>query len=112
MILGVFYFLYAYARPYKANFVNIIEIALLAYLWFFLMLARDLQQQTVLDIQLDEPSVDLCGKAVLSPIGPGWIVLGVVYFLPVTLLLFILGRWFCSKVVKILRCVCIILCRD
>ena len=103
MILGVAYFLYAYARPYKATFVNIIEMALLTYLGIFLMLKRDLQQETVLNIQLDEISVDLCGKLVLPPIGPAWVVLGVLYFLPVTVLLFLLGRWLCSRVVHILR---------
>ena len=103
MILGVAYFLYAYARPYKATLVNIIEIVLLAYLGVFLMLSQDLQQQTVFTIQLAEPRVDLCGKATLLPIGPAWIVLGVLYFLPVTVLLLLLGRWFCSRVVHILR---------
>ena len=103
MVLGVAYFLYAYARPYKATLVNIIEIVLLAYLGVFLMLPRDLQQQTVFTIQLAEPRVDLCGKAALPPIGPAWMVLGVLYFLPVTVPLFLLGRWFCSRVVHILR---------
>ena len=103
MILGVAYFLYAYARPYKATLVNIIEMALLAYLGVFLMLKQDLQQQTVLNIQLDETSVDSCGKLVLPPIGPAWVVLGVLYFLPVTVLLFMLGRWLYSRVVHVLR---------
>ena len=102
MVVAVAYFLYAYARPYKTTFVNIIEIVLLAYLGVFLMLKQDLQQQTVFNIQLDETSVDSCGKA-LPPIDPAWIVLGVLYFLPVTVLLFLLGRWLCSRMVHILR---------
>ena len=102
MVLGVAYFLYAYARPYKATFVNIIEMALLAYLGVFLMLSRGLQQQTVFNIQLDETSVNSCGNAVL-PHSPAWIVLGVLYLLPVTILLLLLGRWLCSRVVHILR---------
>ena len=92
LTLIVAYFLYTYARPYKTTFVNIIEIALLAYLGFFLTLARDIQQQNVDNFRLDETSVDSCGKA-LPPIGPAWIVVGVLYFLPVTVLLFLLGRW-------------------
>ena len=105
MVLGVAYFLYAYARPYKTTFVNIFEIALLAYFGVFLTLKQDLQQQTVFNIHLDETSVDSCGKA-LPPIGPAWSVLGVLYFLPVTVLLFLLGRWLCSRLLRILRYVC------
>ena len=102
MVLGVAYCLYAYARPYKTTFANIMEVALLAYLGVFLTLKQDLQQQTVFNIQLDETSVDSCGKA-LPPIGPEWSVLGVLYFLPVTVLLFLLGRWLCSRLLHILR---------
>ena len=104
MILGVAYLLYAYARPYKATIVNITEIALLAYLGLFLTLTRNLQlYQTVFNIQLAEHSVDSCGKAVLPSIDLAWIILGVLYFLPVTVLLFLMGRWFCSRVVHLLR---------
>ena len=91
-VLSVAYFLYAYARPYKTTFVNIIEMALLAYLGLFLTLARGIPWETVNSIHLDETSVDSCGKA-LPPIGPAWIVVGVFYFLPVTVLLFLLGWW-------------------
>ena len=103
LLVMLFYFLYAYARPYKTNFVDIIEISLLAYLGVFLMLARIPELQTAENIQLDETSVDSCGKTV-PPIGPAWIVLGVLYFLPVTVLLFLLGRWlFYSGVMRLLR---------
>ena len=102
MVLGVAYCLYAYARPYKTTFVNIFEMVLLAYLGVFLTLKQDLQQQTVFNIHLDETSVDSCGK-LLPPIGPEWSVLGVLYLLPVTVLLFILGRWLCSRLLRILR---------
>ena len=111
---GVAYFLYAYARPYKTTFVNIIEIALLAYLRVFLTLAQGIHQQILDKIQLNETSVDSCGKA-LPPIGPGWIVLGVLFFLPVTVLLFLLGRWLlcvgqkCWYVI-LCACVCTMLC--
>ena len=91
-VLNVAYFLYAYARPYKTAFVNIIEMALLAYLGVFLRLAQGIHRQNVDNIHLDETSVDSCGKA-LPPIGPEWIVVGVLYFLPVTVLLFLLGWW-------------------
>ena len=91
-ILGVAYFLYAYAKPYKAKSVNIIEIALLGYLGVFLMIARGIDRHTWKYWQLDEPSVDSCGKAV-PPIDPVWTALEVLYFLPVTLLLFLLGWW-------------------
>ena len=63
-ILFAVYFLYVYARPYKATFVNIIELALLAYLGLFLILAKDFQQQAATSTQLDATSVDSCGKAV------------------------------------------------
>ena len=92
-ILGVAYFLYAYARPYKATFVNVIEIALLAYLGVFLRLARGIHRQNVDNIWLDETSVDSCGKAVLPSISLATIVVGVLYFLPVTVMLFLLGWW-------------------
>ena len=103
MVVAVAYFLYAYARPYETTFVNIMEIVLLAYLGVFLTLKQDLQQQTVFNIHLDETSVDSCGKAVLPSIDPARTVLGVLYFLPVTVLLFLLGRWLCSRMVHILR---------
>ena len=102
MVLGVTFFLYAYARPYKTTIVNIVEMALLAYFGVFLMLAQVIQQEYADNIQLDETSVDSCGKPVPS-IGPEWIVVGVLYFLPVTVLLFLLGRWISSIVVPILR---------
>ena len=102
MVLGVTYFLYAYARPYKTTIVNIVEMALLAYFGVFLMLARVIQQEYADNIQLDETSVDSCGKPVPS-IGPEWIWLGVLYLLPVTVLLFLLGKWISSIVVPILR---------
>ena len=91
-ILGVAYFLYAYARPYKEKFVNIIELALLAFLWVFLMLPRGIEQYVMDNLQLDEPSIDSCGKAV-PPIDPLQTVLIVPYFLPVTVLLLLLGWW-------------------
>ena len=102
MVLGVVYFLYAYARPYKTTFVNIIEIALLAYLAVFLMLARGIQLHYADIILLDETSVDSCGKPVPS-ISLAWIVLGVLYLLPVTVLLLLLGKWISSRVIPILR---------
>ena len=108
---SVAYFLYAYARPYKATFVNIIEIALLAYLNIFLTLARSIHQR-IDKIQLDETSVDSCGKAV-SPIGPAWIVVGVLYFLPVTVMLFLLGRWLVcvgQKCWYVILCACVRTC--
>ena len=98
----LFYFLYAYARPYKATIVNIIEIALLAYLGLFLAMSQVQELQTVYIIELDEPSLDSCGNVVPS-ISLAWTVLGIVYFLPVTGLLFFLGKWFCSRVVQMLR---------
>ena len=99
----LFYFLYTYARPYKATIVNIIETALLAYLDLFLIMSRIQEHQAVYIIQLDEPSLDSCGNVVPSII-PAWIVLGVFYFLPLTVLLFFLGRWLlCSRVARLLR---------
>ena len=92
LFLAVAYFLYAYARPYKATIVNIIELTLLAYLGLFLILSRGQQVQTTYNIELDEPSFDSCGNKVPS-ISPAEIVLGVFYFLPLTVLLFFLGRW-------------------
>ena len=102
MVLGVTYFLYAYARPYKTTFVNIVEMALLAYFGVFLMLARDIQHEYADNIHLDETSVDSCGKTVPS-ISLAWIMLGVLYLLPVTVLLFLLGKWISSRVIPILR---------
>ena len=103
LLVMLFYFLYAYARPYKTSFVDIIEISLLAYLGVFLMLAHIPELQTAENIQLDETSVDSCGKPVPS-ISSAWMVLGVLYFLPVTVLLFLLGRWlFYSGVMRLLR---------
>ena len=108
-ILFVVYFLNVYARPYKATFVNILELALLAYLGLFLILAKDFQLQAVTSTQLDATSVDSCGKAVPT-ISTEWIVLGVLYFLPVTVLLLLVGRWLLySRGFQILRCVCIII---
>ena len=100
MVLGVTYFLYAYAKPYKTTLVNIVELALLAYLGVFLMLARDIQQEYADNIQFDETSVDSCGKTVPS-ISLAWIVVGVLYFLPVTVLLFLLGKWISSRVIPL-----------
>ena len=89
--------------------MNIIELALLAYLGLFLILAKDFQLQTATSTQLDATSVDSCGKAVPT-ISTEWIVLGVLYFLPVTVLLLLVGRWLlCSRGFQILRCVCIII---
>ena len=103
LLLMLFYFLYTYARPYKATIVNIIETALLAYLGLFLIMSRIQEHQDVYNIQLDEPSLDSCGNEMPS-ICPAWIVLGVFYFLPLTVLLFFLGRWLlCSRVVRLLR---------
>ena len=106
------YFLYAYARPYKTTFVNIIEIALLVYLKVCLTLARAIHHQIMNKIQLNETSVDPCGKAV-PPIGPGWIVVGVLYFLPVTVMLFLLGRWLLrvgQKCWYVILCACVHTC--
>ena len=58
LILFAVYYLYVYARPYKATFVNILELALLAYLGLFLILAKDFQQQAATSTQLDATSVD------------------------------------------------------
>ena len=102
VILFAVYFLYVYARPYEATFVNIIEFALLAYLGLFLILAKDFQQQAATSTQLDAASVDSCGKAVPT-ISTEWIVLGVLYFLPVTVLLLLVGRWLSSRGFQILR---------
>ena len=83
--------------------MNIIEITLQAYLGLFLILSRLRELQTAYNIELDEPSFDSCGNEMPS-ISPAGIVLGVFYFLPLTVLLFFLGRWlFCSRVVKMLR---------
>ena len=102
VILFAVYFLYVYARPYKATFVNIIELALLAYLGLFLILAKDFQQQAATSTHLDATSVNSCGKA-LPTISTVWIVFGVLYFLPVTVLLLLVGRWLCSRGFQILR---------
>ena len=103
LFLMLFYFLYAYARPYKATIVNSIEITLQAYLGLFLILSQIQELQTAYNIELDEPSFDSCGNEMPS-ISLAEIVLGVFYFLPLTVLLFFLGRWlFCSRVVKMLR---------
>ena len=89
--------------------MNIIELALLAYLGLFLILAKDFQHQAATSTQLDATSVDSCGKAVPT-ISMEWIVFGVLYFLPVTLLPLLVGRWLlCSRGFQILRCVCIII---
>ena len=82
--------------------MNIIELALLAYLGLFLILAKDFQQQAATSTQLDATSVDSCGKAVPS-INKEWIVFGVLYFLPVTVLLLLVGRWLSSRGFQILR---------
>ena len=82
--------------------MNIIEFALLAYLGLFLILAKDFQQQAATSTQLDAASVDSCGKAVPT-ISTEWIVLGVLYFLPVTVLLLLVGRWLSSRGFQILR---------
>ena len=108
VILFAVYFLYVYARPYKATFVNIIELALLAYLGLFLILAKDFQQQAATSTQLDAASVDSCGKAVPT-ISTEWIVLGVLYFLPVTVLLLLVVKWLCLKGFHVLRYVYIII---
>ena len=102
VILFAVYFLYVYARPYKATFVNIIELALLAYLGLFLILAKDFQQQAATSTQLDATSVDSCGKAVPT-ISTEWIVLGALYFLPVTVLLLLVVKWLCSRGFQVLR---------
>ena len=89
--------------------MNIIELALLAYLGLFLILAKDFQQQAATSTQLDAASVNSCGKAVPT-ISTVWIVFGVLYFLPVTVLLILVGRWLlCSRGFQILRYVCIII---
>ena len=89
--------------------MNIIELALLAYLGLFLILAKDFQLQTATSTQLDATSVDSCGKAVPT-LSTEWIVFGVLYFLPMTVLLLLVGRWLlCSRGFQILRCVCIII---
>ena len=109
VILFAVYFLYVYARPYKATFVNIIELALLAYLGIFLTGADGLHKRTGGNIPLDATSIDSCGKPVPT-ISTEWIVFGVLYFLPVTVLLLLVGRWLhCSRGFQILRCVCIII---
>ena len=96
-ILFAVYFLYVYARPYKATFVNILELALLAYLGIFLILAKDFQQNAATSSQLNATSVDSCGKAVPT-ISTEWIVLGVLYFLPITVLVLLVVRWLlCSR---------------
>ena len=102
MVLGVAYFLYAYARPYKTTFVNIIELALLACLGVTLMLAQVIQQEHADNIPLNCTSVDSCGKPVPS-ISLAWIMFGVLYFLPVTVLLFLLGKWISSRVIPLLK---------
>ena len=103
MFLMLFYFLYAYARPYKSTYVNIIEIVLLGYLGIFLGLSRLDILQDEYSKQLDDTKFDSCENEIPS-IGPAEIVLGVVYLLPVTLLFFFLGRWLLhSRVVQMLR---------
>ena len=82
--------------------MNIIELALLPYLGLFLILAKDFQQQAATSTQLDAASVDSCGKAVPT-ISTVWIVFGVLYFLPVTLLPLLVGRWLCSRGFQVLR---------
>ena len=86
--------------------MNILELALLAYLGLFLILAKDFQQQAATSTQLDATSVDSCGKAVPT-ISTEWIVFGVLYFLPVTVLLLLVGKWLCSRWFHVLRYVCI-----
>ena len=98
----LFYFLYVYARPYKSTLVNIIEISLLAYFGLFLIFSRT-TEVTLPSTYLDATGVDSCGK-VVPTISTEWIVLGALYFLPVTVLLLLVGRWLlCSKVVRLLR---------
>ena len=102
ILVLLFYFLYAYARPYKSTLVNIIEISLLAYFGLFLILSRT-TELTLPHTHLNTTGVDSCGKAVPT-ISTEWIVFGVLSFLPVTVLLLLVGRWLlCSKVVWILR---------
>ena len=88
--------------------MNIIELALLAYLGLFLILAKDFQHQAATSTQLDAASVDSCGKAVPT-ISTEWIVFGVLYFLPVTVLLILVGRWLSSRGFQILRYVYMII---
>ena len=88
--------------------MNIIELALLAYLGLFLILAKDFQLQTATSTQLDAASADSCGKAVPT-ISTEWIVFGVLYFLPVTVLLLLVGRWLSSRGLQVLRFVYIII---
>ena len=92
MFLAVAYSLYVYARPYKSTYVNIIEIVLLGYLGIFLGLIQLEELQEALVKQLDNTTIDSCGNEVPS-IGVAEIVLGMAYFLPVTVLLFCLGWW-------------------
>ena len=99
----LFYFLYAYARPYKSTYVNIIEIVLLAYLGIFLGLLQLNRLRPMHNILLDGPNTDSCGNEVPS-VGPAGIAYGVVYFLPVIVPLFFLGRWLlCSRPMRMLR---------
>ena len=99
----LFYFLYVYTRPYKSTYVNIMEMALLAYLGIFLSLSELDELQDVLNKQLDNTTIDSCGNEVPS-ITIAEILLGVVYFLPVTVLLFFLANWlFHSRVARMLR---------
>ena len=90
--------------------MNILELALLAYLGLFLILAKDFQQQAATSTQLDPTIVDSCGEAVPT-ISTEWIVLGVLYFLPVTVLLLLVGKWLCSRWFHVLRYVYLIIRR-
>ena len=98
----LFYFIYAYARPYKSTYVNIIEIVLLGYLGIFLSLihCKFGELQALNNIQLDGTSSENDMPSI-SPVG---ILMGVVYCLPVAVLIILLGRWLlCPKVVRKLR---------
>ena len=101
ILVLLFYFLYAYARPYKSTLVNIIEISLLAYFGLFLILSRA-TELSLPNTHLDTTGVNSCGKAVPT-ISTEWIVLGVLYFLPVTVLLLLVGKWLCSRWFHVLR---------
>ena len=99
----LFYFLYVYARPYKSTYVNIIEMALLAYLGIFLSLSQLDELQDAFNKQLDNTTIDSCGTEVPS-VSIAVILLGVVYFLPVTVLLFLLANWlFHSRMARMFR---------
>ena len=107
------YFLYAYTRPYKSTYVNIIEMALLPYLAIYLSMLPLQELQALNNIRLDRPSYDSCGNEVPS-VSPEGIVFGLVYFLPVTVLLFFLGQWALRLIRKswydLYVCTCMCVC--